>query len=264
MMSSHFSPYHSIDWPESSDQPALGASDVHVWATSLEADAAAWGKFLSPPEQDRAARFHFELHRRRFIVGRGWLRVILGRYLQAEPQLVQFVCSAHGKPELSGSFSSSGLRFNLAHSEDLAVLAVTRLGPVGVDLEKIVPLEDVDELVARFFSSRENNSFQQLPSEQKPNAFFSLWTRKEAWLKATGEGIAHSLNLVEVSFLPDEPAKLLSMPPHLSQGFYWSLHNLSPAAQFAAALAVAGESIKLQCWRWNHQGHPDGADKQRE
>jgi len=257
-MSSDLSPHHAIDWPEPSDPPYLGPSGVHVWAASLEAEAATWAKFLSRPEQERAARFHFELHRRRFIVGRGLLRVILSRYAQAEPQQLEFVCSAHGKPELAGAFSSSGLRFNLAHSEDLAVLAVTHLGPVGVDLEKIMPLEDVDELVARFFSTRENASFQQLPTEEKPKAFYSLWTRKEAWLKATGEGIAHSLNLVEVSFLPDEPARLLSLPQHLSQGFCWSLHSLYPAAQFAAALAVAGDSINLQCWRWNHNGHGEG------
>jgi 4'-phosphopantetheinyl transferase len=261
-MSRELSPRDTIDWPEPSDPPALGPSDVHVWAASLEADASTWAIFLSPSEQERAARFHFELHRRRFIVGRGLLRVILGRYLQARPQSVEFVCSAHGKPELSGPFTSNGLRFNLAHSEDLAVLAVTRLGPVGVDLEKILPLEDADDLVARFFSSRENASFQQLPNEQKAKAFFSLWTRKEAWLKATGEGIAHSLNLVEVSFLPDEPAKLLSLPQHLSQGLGWSLHSLYPAEQFAAALAVASESINLHCWRWNHHnGQGDSGNK---
>jgi 4'-phosphopantetheinyl transferase len=242
----------AIDWPEPPVALELGRADVHVWAASLAADATHWRECLSQAELDRAAAFHFELHRRRFIVGRGLLRLILSRYLAAKPQELEFAYGPQGKPELAGSLAANGLRFNLAHSEDLAIVAVTRLGAIGVDLERIAPLEEVDELVARFFSIRENTRFQQLAAEQKAPAFFNLWTRKEAWLKATGEGIAHSLNLVEVSFLPGEPAQLLNIPEPLRQGLRWSLHDLAPASQFAAALAVAGEGVNLRCWRWEH------------
>jgi 4'-phosphopantetheinyl transferase len=251
-MSSHSAAHLAIDWPEPPAMTKLGRADVHVWAAALDGEATHWTKLLSPAELDRAAAFHFELHRRRFVVGRGVLRLILSRYVGVQPEQVEFAYGSQGKPELADGLAANGLRFNLAHSEDLAIVAITRLGPVGVDLEKIAPLEDMDDLVARFFSARENARFQQLTAEQKPLAFFNLWTRKEAWLKATGEGIAHSLNLVEVSFLPGEPARLLNIPAHLSQGARWSLHELAPAGHFVAAVAVAAEEIDLQCWRWDH------------
>jgi 4'-phosphopantetheinyl transferase len=224
-----------------------------VWAALLNGEPARFANFLSPAERERAACFHFECHRRRFIVGRGLLRLLLARYLRADACGLEFSYGVNGKPELAGPFADSGIRFNLAHSEDLAILAVSRLASVGVDLERIIPLEDASELVARFFSAHENAAFQKLAENQRPAAFFNLWTRKEAWLKATGEGIAHSLNLVEVSFLPGEPARLVSLPKHLSQSSSWSLYNLAPAENFAAALAIAREGIKLRCWRWEPQ-----------
>jgi 4'-phosphopantetheinyl transferase len=250
-MTKHSRTHEGIDWPEPPGLPDLDQNAVHVWAAALDGEASSVEGFLTPAELDRAARFHFDLHRRRFIVGRGSLRVILGRYLQAESRTLEFSYGPHGKPALAGAFAASGLYFNLAHSEDLALLAVTRLGPVGVDLEKVGPLDDMDELVARFFSPRENSRFAQLSKEQKPSAFFNLWTRKEALLKATGEGIGQSLNQVEVSFLPGEPAKLLTLPDHFSQGTRWSLHNLHLDDHFAGALVVDGEKINLRCWRWN-------------
>ena len=250
-MSSHSAEQVVIDWPERPSAPELRRTDVHVWAATLDGDAVHWAKLLSATEMTRAAAFHFELHRRRFIVGRGLLRLILSRYVSVRPQQVEFAYSSTAKPELGGSLAANGLRFNLAHSADLALVAVTCVGSVGVDLERIAPLADVDDLVARFFSARENARFQKLSVEQKPPAFFNLWTRKEALLKATGEGIAQSLNLVEVSFLPGEPAKLLSIPEHLSQGSRWSLHELAPASHFAAALAVASQEVNLRCWRWS-------------
>jgi len=240
-----------IGWPPPSGALQLAQTDVHVWAVSLDGDSAIFEKLLSAPELKRAAAFHFEVHRRRFTIGRGLLRLILSRYLGLQPELVEFAYGPQGKPELSAGVHSNGLRFNLAHAEDLAIVAITRLGSVGVDLEKIAPLKDADDLVGRFFSAGENARFQQLSTEQKAPAFFNLWTRKEAWLKATGEGIGHSLHLVEVSFLPGEPARLLSVPKHLSQGARWSLYELKPAAHFTAALAIAGEPSNVQCWRWD-------------
>jgi 4'-phosphopantetheinyl transferase len=251
-MSSHAA-HLAIDWPA---PPAavcgLDRAEVHVWAAALEGEAADWTKILSAAERDRAEAFHFEDHRRRFIVGRGLLRLILGRYLGARAEEVEFSYNPQGKPEVGGSLAGRGLRFNLAHSDELALIAVTRLGPIGVDVERIRKLDDMDELVARFFSAGENKRFQQVSAERKERAFFNLWTRKEAWLKATGEGIAHALNQVEVSFLPGEPARLLALPERLAQGACWSLHELTPAGNFAAALVVAAEDINLHCWRWDH------------
>ena len=196
---------------------------------------------LAPAERERAARFHFPRDRNRFIAGRGALRQILGRYLQTDPIKLQFTYGPHGKPALAQGAEESGLQFNLAHSGGLALLAVTRSGKIGVDLERVRALKDAEGLVTRFFCPREIAAFQGLPEDQKPAAFFNLWTRKEAWLKAIGEGIGHSLNRVEVSFLPGEPARLLTLPEGPHAAARWNLRDLAPAPGFAAALAISGD-----------------------
>ncbi|HWQ90508.1 MAG TPA: 4'-phosphopantetheinyl transferase superfamily protein, partial [Clostridia bacterium] len=171
-------------------------------------------------------------------------------YLHTAPGSIRFTYGMHGKPRLDGRQAKSGLHFNLAHSHDLALVAVTRLGPVGVDIELIRYLEELDELVSRFFSPREAVAFYRLPADDKPVAFFKLWTRKEAWLKATGEGIAHSLSQVEVSFLPGEPAQLLRVPHSHAPVQGWSLDNLAPAAGYAGAVAVLAPKSWVRCWHW--------------
>jgi 4'-phosphopantetheinyl transferase len=230
--------------------------EVHVWAAPLEVTPQALEELtatLCPLERERAALFRFERDRNRFTAGRGQLRTILGRYLQTKPQAIEFAYGEHGKPFVAG-LAGSGLHFNLAHSQDLALLAVTRVAPVGVDVEHIRLPEDADQLVARFFSPRESATFQRLTREHKPAAFFNLWTRKEAWLKATGEGIGSRLDQVEVSFLPGEPARLLSLSSAAQSPATWTLHELAPAPGFAAALAVATEEVTLRCWRWASPG----------
>jgi 4'-phosphopantetheinyl transferase len=229
----------------------LGPADVHIWAAPLEVSSDTLSRFtatLSAPEQERAARFRFEQHRHRFIAGRGLLRLLLSRYLQTEPCAVQFAYGTHGKPSLASPWAGSGLHFNLAHSENLVLLGVTRAGPVGVDVEHIRMPADADQLVRRFFSARESAAFGSLTAVEKPAAFFNLWTRKEAWLKATGEGIGDSLGRVEVSFLPGEPARLLALPEDSAPLTHWTLQDLSPAPGFAAALALANPTAHLHCW----------------
>src|SRR5262249_34158358 len=221
-------------------QPVLGATDVHVWAAELDLSPGALASLaaiLAEAESTRATRFRFERHRNRFIAARGVLRSILGTHLHCAPDQLQFEYGANGKPALIGRFAEN-LFFNLAHSDDLALIAVSRLGPVGVDVERVRPIADVDQLVARFFSPRENARFQQLSSDEKNIAFFNLWTRKEAWLKATGEGIAHSLNRVEVTFLPGEPARLLSLPESSESNKAWAVRELAPAPGFVGAVAL--------------------------
>ncbi|MGA2660798.1 MAG: 4'-phosphopantetheinyl transferase superfamily protein [Verrucomicrobiota bacterium] len=218
---------------------------VHLWSLSLSLPPAALAQaasLLAPREAERAARFRFEGGRHRAIAGRGQLRAVLGRCLGADPAALEFSYGPQGKPALAGVWSGSGWHFNLAHSADVAVLAVTRSGPVGVDVERIRPLTDVGRLVSRFFSPREDAAFRALPEDQKADAFFRLWTRKEAWLKATGEGITQSLARVEVSFLPGEPARLLSLPQGPAALCRWRLHDLDCAPGFVAALAVVADA----------------------
>jgi 4'-phosphopantetheinyl transferase len=239
--SSRFMAPNDILWPLPPDGLSLGASDVHVWAAHLDPDPDALARLaniLSTEEQARASRFRFERHRNRFITARAVLRSLVATYLDCAPDELQFEYGPNGKPALATPFAESGLSFNLAHSEDLALVAVTQLGPIGVDVEKIRPVSDADKLVARFFSPRETALFQSLPAAEKNDAFFNLWTRKEAWLKATGEGIAHSLNRVEVTFLPNEPARLVALPESAGPGEAWILRELLPAPGFAGAVAL--------------------------
>jgi 4'-phosphopantetheinyl transferase len=245
---------NEIVWPPSRDGLRLGASDVHVWAAHLDLPSGAQqglAALLSRDEQGRAAKFRVESHRNRFIAGRAILRSVLAKYLLCAPDLLQFGYSPQGKPSLAAQFAESGLWFNLAHSEGMALIAVTRLGPVGVDVEHIRPIEEADELVERFFSARENALFQALPASQKNIAFFNLWTRKEAWLKGTGEGIAHSLSRVEVTFLPGEPAKLLRVPDSSQSRGGWVLHELLPAVGFVGALAISRSHSSICTFRFN-------------
>lgn len=236
----------SLEIPE----PELAAGEVHVWSLALDVGQSSLAEvteFLSPEERTRADRFRFEVHRNRFVVGRGLLRIILGRYCNVSPERLRFSYGPNGKPELApdGNARREGgaLHFNLAHSEGVGVLAITQTGPVGVDLEQIRRLRDFSGMVSQFFSTREAAEFSKLPWEQQPAAFFNLWTRKEALLKATGEGIAHSLDRVEVSFLPGEPARVLALPAEPWAGGEWSLTELAISPAYAAALALPVRNV---------------------
>jgi 4'-phosphopantetheinyl transferase len=170
--------------------------------------------------------------------------------LDADPACLDFADGPHGKPALASAFADKGIHFNLSHSESLALIAVTRLGPVGVDLEKIRAVRNDGELAARFFSTHENGVFQAVPKDGQAEAFFNLWTRKEAWLKATGEGIGRLLNQVEVTFLAGEPTRLLRLPAQFGELADWTLNSFNPARGFVAALAVRAKVVELNFRDW--------------
>jgi 4'-phosphopantetheinyl transferase len=163
------------------------------------------------------------------------LRMILGGYCDLHPADLRFDYSPNGRPTLK---CGEALHLNLAHSHAVGILAVTRVGPVGVDIEHVREFPELSELVGRFFSPREAAEFSTLAREEQTAAFFTLWTRKEALLKAIGEGIGESLDRVEVSFLPAAPPEVLSLPAHLSAGREWSLLNLAISPSYVGALAL--------------------------
>jgi 4'-phosphopantetheinyl transferase len=175
------------------------------------------------------------------------LRALLGNYLQLDPARLEFACHSRGKPSLTGP-GAGQIHFNLAHSEDLALIAVTRAGEVGVDVERIRPMPDGEAIAERFFSTREIEAFRRVPAAARDAAFFSLWTRKEAWLKATGDGIAESLAKIEVAFLPGETPRVLAIAGDAAAGEAWSLCPLNPASGFVGALAIRCRPVQLQCW----------------
>jgi len=241
----------------STDQvKALAPGMADVWVTALatsQANLESLRRTLSVNELERAARFHFEEHRARYIVAHGCLRQLLSRYLSIPASSIEFELGTNGKPTLAGDAARSGLQFNLAHSADLSLTAVVTGSPVGVDVEQVRILSDANELVQRFFSKREAAEFASMPESQQPLGFFRLWTRKEAWLKATGEGIAHLLDKVEVSFSTAEAARLLSLPDGFPNLADWSLFNLEPGPGYIGALAIPRPDVKVRIQFWKDQ-----------
>ncbi|MBU7586765.1 MAG: 4'-phosphopantetheinyl transferase superfamily protein [Nostoc sp. TH1S01] len=232
-------------WVPAPADLTLLANEVHIWRIDLEiADSLRenLAATLSSDELARANRFRFPEHRQRFIAGRGSLRNILGRYLKIEPQQVRFDYEPRGKPLLADSLAASGLLFNLSHSQDLALCAVNYTRKIGIDLEYIRSVSDLEALAQRFFLPREYELVRSLPPHQQQEVFFRYWTCKEAYLKATGDGISQ-LEQVEVSLTPTQQAKLLTSED-------WSLVEFTPADNYRAAVAVAGSGWDLKCWQF--------------
>jgi 4'-phosphopantetheinyl transferase len=221
--------------------------DVDVWCAVLD-PSAAWAQWLvqtlSKDELLRAERFHFERDRLRFIVSRGLLRVILGRYLDMEPGQLHFSYGPRGKPTLieTPTDGKGKLCFNLAHSNGLALIGVTREREIGVDFEYIRPIANAEQIVQSFFSPREIAMLQSVPRDQKLTAFFNCWTRKEAYVKATGDGLAQPLNQFSVSLAPCEPAKLLAVAADAREVSRWCIQSLTPAPGYVAAVVVEGHA----------------------
>jgi 4'-phosphopantetheinyl transferase len=235
----------------------LETDEVHVWRARLQgrgSELDALDRLLSPDERARADRFHFPKDREQFIVARGTLRRLLSRYLSVEPVQVGFEYTSHGKPYLPLEAGGDTLRFNVSHSGGLALYAVTRRREVGVDIEMIRPEVAGEPLAERFFAPAEVAALRTLPSPQQPEAFFACWTRKEAYIKARGEGLSLPLSAFEVTLRPGEPAALCSTKTDPGEAARWALTALDPGPGFAAALAVEGHGWQLRCWEWSHDG----------
>ena len=236
------------------DGPAilrLDRREIHVWRASLdigEEQLNTFSEFLSDEERQRAQRFHFPKDRGHFIASHGILRNLLALYQGWPPESFEFSHGPHGKPFLAGP--TVDLQFNMAHSHDLALYAFARDREVGVDVEYLKPGVAEDKVPERFFSPQEVAKLRTLPTSEQQEAFFCCWTRKEAYLKANGEGLAFGLNQFTVSLAPGEPATLLATPLNPSEAGRWSIRHLVPGAGYAGALAVRGPTDRLSCWQW--------------
>jgi 4'-phosphopantetheinyl transferase len=220
--------------------PPLAEGVVQFWRIDLGAVAKAesrWQSVLSPDERDRASRFHFERDRLHFCAARAWLRILLGGYLVADPQDLRFRYSDKGKPELDEPHASSGLTFNLSHSGGVALIAITRDRPIGVDIEKIRNDFDTAAIAQRFFSASEQGQLLKLRPEEQHQAFFRCWTLKEAFIKALGEGLSHPLHQFDVSLDAEAPVSLVTRPV-ASEAELWQLQSVAAGPGFAAAVAV--------------------------
>lgn len=224
--------------------PASPPINVDLWVWSLDVDDAERGrlaKFLSEDEAARAARFVFERDRQRFVMGRGRLREILAREIADRPWALRFAYAAHGKPSL---LTTPALHFNLSHSEALAALAVSRHAGIGVDIEFARPLKE--DIAQRFFSPREVAVLKALPEEDQAAAFFRCWTRKEAVVKAVGEGLSYSLDSFDVTLSADAPAAVERFEGEADAGV-WRLAHFEPSPGYAGAVAcrTGGAALRI-------------------
>jgi 4'-phosphopantetheinyl transferase len=240
-------------WRAPPETLVLGDDEIHVWRATLDQTPSQIQGFLhnlAADEQAKAERFYFERDREHFIAARGVLRAILGGYLNRAPESLSFCYSSHGKPALAGESDGEPIRFNVSHSYGVALYAITRGREVGIDLERIRFDLAVAEIAERFFSRREVAMLRTLPTEAQRQAFFRCWTRKEAYIKARGEGLSLPLDQFDVSLAPGEPAAVLGTQRDPSEAARWSLQELTLAPGYVAALAVEGHGWRLSCWQW--------------
>jgi 4'-phosphopantetheinyl transferase len=217
----------------------ITSSQVHVWQASLDRPTSAieaLAQLLAADEQQRAARFRFESDRRKFIVARGLLRSILARYLDIPPDQIQFSYGERGKPELSSAYAKGDLKFNVSHSQEQALYAIALDRSVGIDLEYIRPI-DAAALSQRFFSPAEAAIIASLTGAEQHRCFFKGWTQKEAYLKATGDGLG-GLESVQVSL--QGSMGLIKLNGDAERAAAWTTQEITVNADYIAALVVRG------------------------
>jgi 4'-phosphopantetheinyl transferase len=235
-------------WPAGPLQPALAPGEVHVWRSPLQPDPhrrRRLSPLLADVEKDRADRFRFDRDAHRYAIARALLRELLGRYCDTPPGRIALGETEHGRPFLTAGTAPEGFDFNLSHSGDLVLYAFgsTRL---GVDVERITPLRDMADLVSINFSPRERETWFALPLEDRERGFFECWTRKEAFVKAIGEGLSHPLEAFDVTLAPGDEPRIQRMAGGNPDA--WSLCALEPGSGYAAALAVEAPELTVRCW----------------
>jgi 4'-phosphopantetheinyl transferase len=240
-------------WRDVPEVVTLPDRAVHVWRASLSVTPArlsALEATLAEDERARADGFHSRLHREHFVVGRGALRAILAHYAGVPAGGLLFAYGRHGKPMIATEMNRGDVRFNLSHSGGLALYAVTRGRELGVDLEEIAGRHEEEGLAVRFFSPREVAALGSLPPERRREAFYACWTRKEAYVKAKGDGLSLPLDRFDVAFRPGEPPALLSVSDDPLEAGRWSLEALDVAPGYAAALCFEGRATSITCVGW--------------
>ena len=232
----------------------LGQDEVHVCIASLDrpqSDMKYFENILADDEINRASRFHFHRDRERFIAGRGLLRVILSSYMGASPGEIIFTYGKRGKPALQPQVGGPAIEFNLAHTHEMAIYAVTQDQPVGVDIEFIQADFPVEAVATKFFSVAELSTLQALPRKLRVEAFFKCWTRKEAFIKALGDGLSCPLADFDVSLTPGEAAKLLHVGWAPEETSRWCIEDINAGAGCAAAVVFSGSLRRLHVSHWD-------------
>lgn len=219
---------------------SLSGPVIHAWFVQASSDPALLARLqslLGAEEAAKATTFRFEHLRRNYTFTHGVLRILIGRYIGEDPAQVKFCSGPNGKPYIDHSRS---VQFNLSHSNDVALMAFAADCEIGVDIEKIRPMNDVLAIASRFFCPEETAELMSMPAGEQQAAFFRCWTRKEAYLKAAGDGMRTDLDSFRVSIRHREPVRFLHINGNSDAAAQWSLHNLDIYPDCAAALAYAG------------------------
>jgi len=228
----------TITWLPPPADPALPPGELHIWSAPLdvtEDSVRGFAAHLSADEMARAEKFVFARDREHFIVARGILRMLLGRYLRKPPAGIALCKGPRDKPYLRAETGEPPLKFNLSHSHGLALYACARQREVGIDLERLRPDFAGAEIAERFFSAHEQEELRALPAELRTEGFFLCWTRKEAYLKARGDGLQIPLDSFDVTLTPHQPAELRS-----TDSARWTLLSFTPAPDYVAAAVAEG------------------------
>ena len=239
-----------LSWPETSGPPELTIEEVHVWSTPLDDLRTSWSNLLTvlaPDERERAERFRVDAARRRFVVARSALRKLLGLYLRTPPDEVGFDYDTTGKPRLRPSGRLPDLQFNLAHSGELALLAVARGCEVGIDVERLRQVHHWREIAERYFHLDEDAEIRALPEAEQLAAFMRCWTGKEAVLKAIGTGVTRPLDFfVGNAFV--EQGDWIEVPAAGGNVVRCDLHSLIPSADYIGAVACLEARRRPRCF----------------
>jgi 4'-phosphopantetheinyl transferase len=228
-------------WQKPDNFISLSSSDVDIWCVklhSLSAHVQDLAGILSSEEKNRFEKFRFDRDKLRSVASRGMLRLILSAYLEQPPAQIEVISGPQGKPALFHQGKRHSIQFNVSHSHETVLYGITRIGEIGVDIEKVRDVPDFEKIIGRFFSPRERAAFDVLPPTQRKRAFFTCWSRKEAFMKARSDGFSLPLDQFDVSILPDQPAALLSTSWDPLEVDGWLLSDIRLDADHAAAMAL--------------------------
>jgi 4'-phosphopantetheinyl transferase len=237
------------NWPTPSSIPQLAAGEVHVWRIDLDIPDARWQalrSLLSDDELAKAERFHFAKHRRRTIVSHAALRILLCQYLPCPPRNIAFSYNTHGKPCLADQ--TRRIKFNLSHTQEIMLVAFVLDSEVGIDIESVTRKVDYMGVGQRWFSALESHTLQSLPERERVDAFFRAWCRKEAYIKARGEGMSHPLQRFSVALDKHEP-RLVEHLDDSRETRRWTFIDVDVAENYRATVVAETASWRVSCYR---------------
>ena len=240
-------------WLPPPAQFTLSNNEVHVWRASLdqnEATMAGLWELLTTEERRRAQRYCFQKGRRQFVVARGVLRRIIALYTELHPATLTLTSNRYGRPSLSSDSNPAELEFNLSHSGNLVLYAFSRGRAVGIDIEAVRKEIATLNIAENFFSPDEVAALKAVPADMRTAAFFNCWTRKEAFIKAVGEGLSYPLHNFSVSLAPHEEAALLSVRGDQRAAARWKIYALEPGAGYSAAVIAENPPFSLREWEY--------------